>query len=109
MTDEPMGPLVVALDLDGVADKAALMERIAVALDLPPWFGRNWDALADSLTDLTVWPSGAAERGLLLVVRGWRAYAGARPEEWRIAEGVFSDAVEGTPELTVALALGASH
>ncbi|MGW1255403.1 barstar family protein [Streptomyces sp. NPDC002513] len=106
MTDDLAGGLVVTLDLDGVADKAAFMERVALALELPEWFGRNWDALADSLTDLTVWPAGAAERGLLLVVRGWRAYASERPEEWRIAEGLFSEAVDGTPELTVALALG---
>ncbi|MFJ5532103.1 barstar family protein [Streptomyces sp. NPDC093261] len=106
MSEDLADRLVVTLDLDGVADKAAFMERVALALDLPDWFGRNWDALADSLTDLTVWPDGAVERGLLLVVLGWRAYARERPEEWRIAEEVFSEAADGTPELTVALALG---
>ncbi|MEU6094907.1 barstar family protein [Streptomyces sp. NPDC047079] len=109
MTDDLRGRLVVALDLEGATDKAAFMERVVRALDLPEWFGRNWDALADSLTDLSVWPAGAMERGLLLVVRGWRAYAKERPEEWRIAEEVFSEAVEGTPELSVALELGGSH
>ncbi|MEV6026701.1 barstar family protein [Streptomyces sp. NPDC052036] len=109
MTEDLAGRLVVTLDLDGVTDKAAFMERIGLALELPDWFGRNWDALADSLTDLTVWPAGAVERGLVLVVQDWRAYAKARPEEWRIAEEVFSEAVDGTPELTVALALGGSH
>ncbi|MEU6367618.1 barstar family protein [Streptomyces sp. NPDC046931] len=106
MTDDLVGRLVVPLDLDGVTDKSAFMERVASALDLPEWFGRNWDALADSLTDLTVWPSAAVERGLLLVVRGWRTYARERPEEWRIAEEVFSESAAGTPELSVALELG---
>ncbi|MGV9243766.1 barstar family protein [Streptomyces sp. NPDC003710] len=109
MTDDLAGRLVVLLDLDGVTDKSAFMERVARALDLPDWFGRNWDALADSLSDLTVWPSAAAERGLLLVVRGWRPYAKERPQEWRIAEEVFSEAVEGTPGLSVALELGGSY
>ncbi|WP_324788595.1 barstar family protein [Streptomyces sp. H51] len=99
---------VVTLDLDGVTDKAGLMDRCARALDLPDWFGRNWDALADSLSDPTVWPRGAPERGLLVVVRNWRPYAEARPAEWRTAREVFAQAVDRTPGLSVALALGGS-
>jgi hypothetical protein len=106
MSEDPAGPLVVALDLDGVTGKAALMDRAVRALALPDWFGRNWDALADSLSDHTVWPEGAVERGLLIVVRGWRPYAEARPEEWRTAEEVLTEAADRTPALTVALALG---
>ncbi|MGQ4417209.1 barstar family protein [Streptomyces sp. SAS_269] len=108
MTEDLTGRLVVALDLDGVTDKAGLMDRAARALSLPDWFGRNWDALADSLSDLSVWPEEAGERGLLLVVRGWQAYAKARPEEWETAQDVFSHAMRVMPALTVALVLGGS-
>ncbi|MEU5091904.1 barstar family protein [Streptomyces sp. NPDC021356] len=108
MSEDLAGRLVVALDLDGVTDKAGLMDRVARALALPGWFGRNWDALADSLADPSVWPKEAAGRGLLLVVRGWRAYAAGRPEEWRIAEDVFAQAADRTPALAVALDLGGS-
>src|SRR2546430_13440381 len=101
-----MTELKVTLDLDGVTDKAGLMDRCARALDLPDWFGRNWDALADSLCDHTVWPEDAVEQGLLIVVRGWRPYAKARPDEWGTAEQVFPEAVDRTPALTVPLALG---
>ncbi|WP_328882915.1 barstar family protein [Streptomyces sp. NBC_00299] len=103
-----MTELVVPLDLDGITDKAGLMDRCARALDLPDWFGRNWDALADSLSDRTVWPEGAVEQGLLVVVRNWRAYAKARPNEWETAQDVFSEAVDRTQALTVVLALGGS-
>ena len=103
-----MTELVVTLDLDGVTDKADLMDRCARALRLPDWFGRNWDALADSLSDPTVWPEGAAERGLLVVVRNWQPYAKARSDEWSIAQDVFTEAVGRTPSLAGALALGAS-
>jgi hypothetical protein len=109
MTDDLAGRLVVTLDLDGVADKAAFMERIVGALKLPDWFGRNWDALADSLTDRTVWPTEAVEKGLLLVVRGWQPYAKARPEEWEIAREVFTEAVDRAPGLSVTLTLGGSY
>ncbi|CAL9606226.1 barstar family protein [Streptomyces pilosus] len=108
MTHELGGRFVVALGLDGVTDKAGLMDRCARALDLPDWFGRNWDALVDCLADHTVWPEGAVERGLLIVVHGWRPYAGARPEEWATAREVFAEAADRTPSLTVALALGGS-
>ncbi|MFD6904884.1 barstar family protein [Streptomyces sp. NPDC060077] len=108
MTHELTGRIVVALGLDGVTDKAGLMDRCARALDLPDWFGRNWDALADSLADHTLWPEAAVERGLLIVVHGWRAYADARPGEWATAREVFAGAADRTASLTVALALGGS-
>ena len=103
-----MTELVVTLDLDGVTDKAALMDRCAEALRLPGWFGRNWDALADSLSDRTVWPRDARERGLWVVVRNWRSYAEERPEEWRVARDVFTEAADRTRDLTVLLDLGGS-
>jgi barstar (barnase inhibitor) len=109
MTDDLAHRFLVTLDLDGVADKAAFMERVVHALELPDWFGRNWDALADSLTDHTVWPAGAVDRGLLLVVGGWRRYARTRPEEWAIVREVFTEAMDRMPALSVALVLGGSH
>ncbi|MET9256076.1 barstar family protein [Streptomyces sp. NPDC003717] len=103
MTHDPAGRLVVALDLAGVTDKAALMDRCAHALALPDWFGRNWDALADALADPSVWPAETGERGLVLEVRGWGAYAEARPDEWAVAEEVFSEATDRAPGLFVAM------
>uniref|UniRef100_J1ZP36 Barstar (barnase inhibitor) domain-containing protein n=1 Tax=Streptomyces auratus AGR0001 TaxID=1160718 RepID=J1ZP36_9ACTN len=79
-----------SLDLDGVVDKAAFMDRCARSLRLPDWFGRNWDALADCLTDLSWCPAG---RGRLLVVTGWQGYAAAAPEDWSVVEGILADAV----------------
>ena len=99
-----MTKYVVGVDLDGVTDKAGLMDRCARDLRLPDWFGRNWDALADVLSDPGVWPEGALDEGLLIVVRNWRPYAEARPEEWAMAQEVFA----GASVLTVALALGGS-
>ena len=101
-----MTEFAVTLDLDGVTDKAGLMDRCVRALQLPDWFGRNWDALADSLGDHTVWPDAAVERGLLVVVRNWQSYATARPDEWATAVDVFGGAVDATPALSVVLALG---
>lgn len=52
---------VARIDLRGCPDKATLLLRLANALEVPAGQGRNWDALADQLRDLS-----------------WRAQAGAR-------------------------------
>lgn len=91
----------VVLDLTGVTEKVALMDRCADVLALPDWFGRNWDALADCLTDLP--------EPVTLVVTGWQEYARASPREWRTAQEVFATAVDESPtRLMVLLSLGES-
>ncbi|MEV7076134.1 barstar family protein [Streptomyces sp. NPDC093990] len=99
-----MTPRVVTLDLGGVTDKAGLMERCARDLRLPDWFGRNWDALADVLSDPDLWSGDGAGAETVVVVRHWERYAEARPDEWATAREVFAEA----SALTVALALGGS-
>ncbi|MEC4015530.1 barstar family protein [Streptomyces sp. H27-D2] len=96
----PVGQAVVAarqsgwatalLDLDGVRDKNAFMERCARSLRLPGYFGRNWDALADCLTDLSWCPAG---HGRLLLIRGWRGFAAAAPDDWNMAERILTEGV----------------
>lgn len=44
--------------------KAGCLAELAAVLQLPPWFGMNWDALLDSLTDL----EAEYESGLALIV-----------------------------------------
>ncbi|WP_406166532.1 barstar family protein [Streptomyces sp. NBC_00996] len=100
---------VTVLELTGVSDKSGFMERCVRALDLPDWFGRNWDALADTLGDPD-W--GPASPGRLLLVTGWRQYAKVRSDEWEIAQEVLESASghyeEHDATLAVFLALGGS-
>ena len=41
----------VLLDTSEIQDKTGFLDLCATAFDLPRGFGRNWDALADSLSD----------------------------------------------------------
>lgn len=55
------------IDLSGMVDKAAIIERIYTTLEFPADWRRNWDALADGLNDLS-WLGDPSSR--LLVWRG---------------------------------------
>ncbi|HEV7624912.1 MAG TPA: barstar family protein, partial [Streptomyces sp.] len=59
------------IDLSDVTDKAEFMNRCVIGLELPDWFGRNWDALADSLTDLSWW---GETNGYLVMTAGWPGF-----------------------------------
>lgn len=58
------GVQLAPIDLGAVVDKAGLMAALADDLEFPDWFGRNWDAVADLLTDAEV---VGARPGLLLI------------------------------------------
>ncbi|MFF1557452.1 barstar family protein [Streptomyces sp. NPDC058279] len=96
----PLGPALAAadeagwttlrLDLDGVGSKAELLRRCGDALRAPEWFGGNWDALADVLTDLSWLPRAP---GRLVAVTSWQDYARDRPAEWATLREILEQAV----------------
>jgi len=49
------GLSVRKISLRGVRTKDELLERIASELQLPDWFGNNWDALEDCLSEVRGW------------------------------------------------------
>jgi hypothetical protein len=61
---EASGLRVAEIDGDGVAGKQDLMAALSSALELPDWFGGNWDALDECLRDLGWLDAG----GHLLVI-----------------------------------------
>ncbi len=71
---------VARIGLAGAAGKEALLERVARSLEFPRWFGGNWDALEDCLTDLSWSKAG----GHVLLIEG----AGELPGDER---GIFVD------------------
>lgn len=97
---------VVQLELTGPTDKTALMDICAHVFELPEWFGRNWDALADCLGDVQHRPgtlvafSGARfltehDRHVLLEVFRTRVRSG--PEPFVVVETSSGSGASGEP------------
>lgn len=78
------------LDGDAIADKPAFLRACADALAFPPYFGRNWDALADCLTDLSWLP----ESGHAVVYDHPAPLIRRAPADWAMARDIFGVAAE---------------
>jgi RNAse (barnase) inhibitor barstar len=80
---EQRGRPFVVLDTHDVADKPGFMEAVSTAFELPGWFGRNWDALAECLGDVPP--------GTVLAWDGWTDLARAAPRECEVAIEVLAE------------------
>lgn len=89
-----LGLDAVRVDLRGCHDKAGLLERTAAALGFPAWFGGNWDALFDCLSDLG-WRPG---RGHVLVFENTGGLRRQAPEAFETALAILADAAAAWDE-----------
>jgi RNAse (barnase) inhibitor barstar len=76
------------IDLAGCSDKAGLLARIATAMGFPAWFGYNWDALFDCLTDLGWRPA----LGYVLILEHATELQATEPEVFDTALAILGDA-----------------
>lgn len=60
--------------------KNEFLDGFARALQFPSYFGRNWDALEDCLTDLNWF----GEEGLLIAIEGADRFLRAEPTDWEM-------------------------
>ena len=77
------------LDGRGMVSAIDLFDRCAAVLSFPAWFGRNWDALADCLTDLG-WLPG---QGHVLLWDQYGVLARHDPKAWAMAWEVCTAAI----------------
>lgn len=78
----------IRINLEGCAGKADLLDRLAGALAVPGDFGRNWDALADSLRDLSWLPAS----GYALLFAHAGALRAAEPEAYAMLREILVEA-----------------
>ena len=80
-----------------VRSKKRCLAVLARAFGLPGWFGMNWDALADSLTDCA-WPPRSTH---VLLLSRFRAFAKHAPLDFAAACAVLEDAASFWAEHSV--------
>lgn len=75
------------IEVRDVRDKTELLRAIAAALEFPDYFGMNWDALNDCLTDMS-WRNAT---GYVILFTGWQqaeeSIAGDLGSLTRVLEG----------------------
>lgn len=78
----------VVLAGEAIPDREAFFAALAAGLHFPDYFGHNWDAVYDLLTD----PGWFPNEGLVLVLNDLQRFAEQHPEQWRIGLQVFQEA-----------------
>jgi RNAse (barnase) inhibitor barstar len=76
--------------LDAVRDKAGFLSAVSQALTFPAWFGHNWDALEDCLTDLS-WQQAP---GYLVSLSHADEFHAAEEPAFRMALRIFEAAAD---------------
>ena len=84
-------------DLDEKRDISAVLEKLGKALRLPDWYGANFDALSDCLTDLS-WNEAP---GYVLLLSGADELHGRDHASFETLNEVFSGVVENWQEAKV--------
>uniref|UniRef100_A0A832M2W6 Barnase inhibitor n=1 Tax=Oscillatoriales cyanobacterium SpSt-402 TaxID=2282168 RepID=A0A832M2W6_9CYAN len=75
---------------DRANNKAAFMHESAQVMNFPDYFGANWDAFEDCLTDLEWLPAN----GYVLLYLYPEHFAEAHPTDWSIVVSILQSAVE---------------
>lgn len=77
--------------IDGreISDKPSFLYTFAKALSFPDYFGYNWDAFEDSITDMAWLPAP----GYVLLYDHVRCFSKASPEDWAMAQKILEQAV----------------
>ena len=81
---------VVRIDLTSVSDKDQLLGKLASVLAFPQWFGHNWDALEDCLTDL----SWRARDRQVLLIEGFENLRVRRPDDFGVLMDILASSAQ---------------
>ena len=77
------------IDSANVEDKADFLRKTATAMRFPHYFGENWDAFYDCLTDI----AEPTEAGMVVVFTDLSRFARGAPAAFQAAIEIMTDAV----------------
>lgn len=84
------GLLVLTVEIAARANKDQALKQLGAALHFPTWYGANFDALFDCLTD----PAWQPARGHVILVNGLSELRATAPEDFATLIEVFQAAAE---------------
>ena len=85
------------LNGERIASKRSFLNACARAMSFPSYFGHNWDALEDSLRDLSWIPA----QGHVLLYDHAARFATGEPDQWPIALDILRSAVAARREMGI--------
>lgn len=89
-----LGWPVFTVDISACRKAAEALRQIGTALHFPTWYGANFDALFDCLTD----PDGQAGNGLVLLINGTDSLQQAESENFSTLVEVFQAVADARRE-----------
>ncbi len=78
------------IDGSTVAGKEDFLRAGAEAMHFPAYFGRNWDAFEECVTDLAWAPAP----GYVLLYDKMARFANAQPKEWATARSILESSID---------------
>lgn len=72
-----------------INNKSDFLKTASTVMNLPKYFGYNWDAWEDCLTDLSWFEASS----YLIVYDQWQNFAENYPDDWQILNDIFSEAI----------------
>lgn len=85
-----VGSAVFQVKLTGLKSKAAVLAELGKALNFPGYYGQNFDALNDCLTDPEIWPA----KPCVLFIDGLQALQSTEPNTCATLLEIFQSAAE---------------
>ena len=82
---------IIFIDGDNIQDKKTLLKEFSEKLKFPGYFGFNWDAFSDCMTDLS-WLK--PENGISIIYKNPHNFRSHYPEDWKIANEILLDAID---------------
>jgi RNAse (barnase) inhibitor barstar len=80
----------IHIDLKRATGKRAFLKRVSEALNFPAYFGMNWDALNDSLTDLS-WKHAL---GYVILLTDFQLLAEKAAEDFKVIRQILDSSAE---------------
>lgn len=81
---------LICLDGEKITTKTEFLQAAAQALQFPDYFGYNWDAFEDCLTDF----DQLSDKGHILLYTQPENFATANPKDWNTLLAIFRTAVQ---------------